>query len=83
MRTRWYPDTGGTLWAAISRAVRHRVRLDCLSLVLWLACAGLSWSHVVAAEKYSELQIRAVYLYNLPVFVRWPGSPVSTAPRPW
>lgn len=56
---------------------RHTGRLLAL-LILSLMALGLCWPDTSLAQKPSEYQIKAAFLYNAPKFVDWPPQGLSS-----
>lgn len=56
--------------------MRHTLKIALLILIF--CCAAIGY----AAEKPSEYQIKAAYLYNFAKFVRWPESAFSDQKAP-
>jgi hypothetical protein len=48
-------------------------------LLLWGAAIGLYTPHGVQAQKPTEYQVEATYLYNFSQFVQWPSRAIATS----
>ncbi|WP_200329898.1 YfiR/HmsC family protein [Thiocystis violacea] len=75
-RSRWFqPDPPGNDKRA--SVAWRRIAPVCLGLVLSCAPAGAP-----RTESFSEIEVRAVYLYNFAAFVDWPASAFETSSAP-